>query len=788
MKKLSILFTTLAICLGTTAWGDDGQYCYSAPSTCSTLPAGSSCTTARCTTATTNYNNAIWGATNSNGVQSKSASGQLTGTSCMGSYYTCTWGTKTFYRCGPGYYGNPISSLSTCTSCGNATYNNKPLYTSTNYTTIAKRTSEAGSTLATACKMPSGTLYGYDDTGYYTYNSGTVTYTSCKSGYELTLGLCTEITYDIEYAKHSSSSSACVMPSDLEPDSVRALDLATPIPLPTTVNSSGCTFGGWYTTQSGSTTVDEIDILTTFSNGKATFYGKLTANTYTITLNDNGGSGGSGTIKEVYGTKWTNSSGTTITSITIPTRSSYNFNGYWSATSGGTQYIGSNGVLPSNTKLFTSNTTLYAQWTQETAYTITYSKQSGAPSSCSVSGLSPTSYTASSLPVTLPTPATCSGYTFNGWYTTSTGSTKATSISTGTTGNKTYYANWTADETEPTTGTCPAGEFYSSVFESCQECYEGYYCPGVEEYTVGGDTQGLESCGYSTIRKTATCPDNAHDCYYNCDSGTSPAGSNSKSDCYSCSSGCNCGTTLYFTCDDGYVKSGNTCVAANRITTCAAGTYYYKGATTDANCGTCPKGYYCPGVSQFSAIIGSFGNYPCPAGKYNPTTGATSVDACIDCNGTYYTDDIFFEGAYSNCRGAPAQGCCAYCTTPYGTSNTISKTCTQIQTGKECVPGTFLKYGTMPVCAPCPVGYYCPGGVLRYKDMNERYYDATSQLEVFGTGAFRCPTSGGFVAQTTFNQATNTPAAITDCFIPAGYSESDDTGNWEYGQACYYTE
>ena len=46
--------------------------------------------------------------------------------------------------------------------------------------------------------------------------------------------------------------------------------------------------------------------------------GTCTASTYTITLNDNNGSGGTGTAKEVYATKWTNSAGTTITSVTAP--------------------------------------------------------------------------------------------------------------------------------------------------------------------------------------------------------------------------------------------------------------------------------------------------------------------------------------------------------------------------------------------------------------------------------------------------------------------------------------
>ena len=777
MKKLSILFATLAICLGTTAWGELPTTCHTAPEGCPNASASASCAVLGNTCCTTAKEGVIVGKPQlvTNTYDS------LTTTCSSQSLYSCgTCNTVTEIYCAPGYVAESLRTDKTveptcaecpaggtcagyeeqpvankgyycepytlsCTRCPAITFNGVQLHTGQSPSALDyayQTTSSTGATSEDSCYIPDGDYYASDSTGVYkiTFSNNlpspnAKTYIKCAN--------------EDTYLSGTGVGNTCYSCGSQSRN-------------PANHSNTTCTCNTGYSTNG------------TTSGGTTTTNAACSAISYTITYNLNGGTNNS-----------SNRSNFTINDLPItlqaPTRSNYNFAGWYttSAFTSGTQIT----ELTAN-----QNYTLYAKWTAETSYTITYSKQSGAPSSCSVSGLSPTSYTASSLPVTLPTPATCSGYTFNGWYTTSTGSTKATSISTGTTGNKTYYANWTADETEPTTGTCPAGEYYSDSSESCNECLSGYYCPGVT-YTVGGDTfQGLESCGYSTMQKTATCPDNAHDCYYNCDSGTSPAGSDSKSDCYSCSSGCNCGTTLYFTCDDGYVKSGNTCVAATSVTTCAAGTYYYKSASAEPTCNTCPKGYYCPGVSQFSATVGMFGNYPCPAGKYNPTTGATSVDACTDCNGTYYTDDIFFEGAYSNCRGAPAQGCCAYCSTLYGTSNPISKTCTQIQTGKECVPGTFLEYGTPPICAPCLVGYYCPGGVLRYKDMNERYYDATSQQEVFGTGAFRCPTSGGFVAQTTFNQATNTPAAITDCFIPAGYSESDDTGNWEYGQACYYTE
>ena len=156
----------------------------------------------------------------------------------------------------------------------------------------------------------------------------------------------------------------------------------TSITKPTKTNA---TYGGHYNTSAasgGTQIVTAAGVLSTTwtVTGATTLYaqydcnanyrgagtriaGTCTASSYTITLNDNNGSGGSGSVIQVYGSKWTNSSGTTITSVTVPTRSGYVFNGYYTATSGGTQRITNTGALPANTT-FTAAATLYAQWTQ----------------------------------------------------------------------------------------------------------------------------------------------------------------------------------------------------------------------------------------------------------------------------------------------------------------------------------------------------------------------------------------------------------------------------------------
>ena len=98
------------------------------------------------------------------------------------------------------------------------------------------------------------------------------------------------------------------------------------------------------------------------------------------------------------------------------------------------------------------------------SYTIEYETNGG-----SISGTPSTSYTIESASYTLPAP-TRSGYIFMGWYTDSsfTGNS-VTSIPTGSTGNKKFYAKWKINEVAGSssnriqTGSC-AGKCYKILF------------------------------------------------------------------------------------------------------------------------------------------------------------------------------------------------------------------------------------------------------------------------------------------------------------------------------------
>ena len=109
---------------------------------------------------------------------------------------------------------------------------------------------------------------------------------------------------------------------------------------------AGYTFTGWYTAASGGTQVTETTTVTNVDDH--TIYAHWSANTYTVSFNANGGStptsSKSVTYDSTYGT------------LPTPSRTNYDFLGWYTAAEGGTQ------VTSGTTVKITSDQTLYAQW------------------------------------------------------------------------------------------------------------------------------------------------------------------------------------------------------------------------------------------------------------------------------------------------------------------------------------------------------------------------------------------------------------------------------------------
>lgn len=145
-------------------------------------------------------------------------------------------------------------------------------------------------------------------------------------------------------------------------------------------------------------------------------------NNYTIKFDANGGSGAPSSFTKVEGE-------TANMPTTVPTKKGYTFKGWNLEKDGSGQAYKAGGTIGKN-----SSVTLYAQW-EATQYTISYNYNGGT-------GSNPTSYYITTPTFTLNNP-TKTGYTFTGW-TGANGSSaiQNVSIAKGSTGNKSYTANY----------------------------------------------------------------------------------------------------------------------------------------------------------------------------------------------------------------------------------------------------------------------------------------------------------------------------------------------------------
>ena len=177
---------------------------------------------------------------------------------------------------------------------------------------------------------------------------------------------------------------------------------------------SGYKFVGWYDNENF--TGESITEISAGTMGDVTLYAKWNALDYRISYELNGG------------TNAENPDGYDVSDLPVslhaPSRTGYIFKGW---------YMGENRVLaiPVGT---TGNVVVSAKW-EPITYTIDFDTNGGLPT------LSSIDYTIESDNFTLQE-ITKAGYTLDGWY---NGETKVTEITTGTYGNMTLVAKWTAD-------------------------------------------------------------------------------------------------------------------------------------------------------------------------------------------------------------------------------------------------------------------------------------------------------------------------------------------------------
>ena len=237
--------------------------------------------------------------------------------------------------------------------------------------------------------------------------------TGNKSFYAQWTAVSYSITYNLDGGTNAGANPAAYTVEELP------LTLAAPA-------RTGYTFGGWY--GNGTFTGTAITSIPANSTGDKSFYAQWTITNYAITYNLNGGTN-AGTNPAMY----TIESG--AITLADPSRTGYTFGGWYAESDfSGTAVTG----IPANS---TGNKSFYAQWTA-VSYSITYNLDGGTND-----GANPAAYTVEELPVNLAAPSR-TGFSFGGWYAESDFSgTAVTEIPAGSTGNKTFYAQWQSEVT-----------------------------------------------------------------------------------------------------------------------------------------------------------------------------------------------------------------------------------------------------------------------------------------------------------------------------------------------------
>ena len=223
--------------------------------------------------------------------------------------------------------------------------------------------------------------------------------------------------------------------------------------LPTCTRSADNTytyaFAGWFDT-SASSGGTQLTTTTKVTSNK-TWYARwtLTYKNYTVTWDGNGGTPSKSSSSFHYNDA--------LGTLPTATRTGYTFKG-WSTSKTGT-------VNVSTTTKVTANVTYYAVWTIN-SYTWAFDANGGTGDTTKTLNYNAT---LSTLPTASRASTAANNYTFAGWFDTdaSTGGTQLTT-STKCTGNKTWYARWTASTrqykltvTAGTGGTVSGGGTYN---------------------------------------------------------------------------------------------------------------------------------------------------------------------------------------------------------------------------------------------------------------------------------------------------------------------------------------
>ena len=251
-----------------------------------------------------------------------------------------------------------------------------------------------------------------------TDNPTTVTGGGAGTAATLTATFVEDVTnYLLKFGKHYGSEAECTVTA-VNSSTGTALTTntsylsGTGVTVTATCDDEDYKLSGWYNAWNEGSLIAAASTTNpyTFTLSAATnIYAHYVRKTTSITLNKNGGSGGTtGPVTATHGN-------TTLSTnpLVLPGKSGYTFTGYWTESSGGVKVIDTDGTLVASVSGYTKSgnkkwdyddpsLTLYAQWT-ENKYTVSIT---GGTTSSTTAGISTTGTATVSLP---------EGKKFTGW-------------------------------------------------------------------------------------------------------------------------------------------------------------------------------------------------------------------------------------------------------------------------------------------------------------------------------------------------------------------------------------
>ena len=420
-------------------------------------------------------------------------------------------------------------------------------------------------------------------------------------------------------------------------------------------------------------------------------------------------------------------------------------------------------------------------------YTITY-----YDGTTQLSGIIPATYTASVGTTINATPSAKTGYTFAGWCTEAalTNCAMNPSLSTTDTGNKTYYAKWTANTNTITLNgnSADGGKIRNTAMTSGTVTFTCKTDATISLPTWSATDSATTTSIYKGKKRflgwatsnTATAAETIITC---------PTGNKTYYAVWSAD--CSCDTDSNATCEV-QNTSNNTCQYKH---TCTTGYYNTNnGVTVTSNamtCTACPAGSFC--------VAGATAPTQCAVGSYTSTTGQSACTACQD--GTT-TSAAGQTSCNANCSAIA--NLATWATSTWNTNNTMSNLCVVA----TCQAGSYKSNNACPICdtdkyssagasscTPCLTNYHITGTARTDHDSSTdckiacsggSYIKTANDTSCTNVGAGNWA-AASTIAQGSKGSVTACSSGLTTIGYGAGADEAGDCGRkFHAGEGMLY--